>query len=311
MEKEIKDILANQYGIDDVLQIQKLSDGFVNFNHKIITKSASYVYRLCLQVSEIETLNYEVRLSKALAKINFPIAKIIPTPSNEYFVNSPSGFVVLSEFIEGSEPKLSHSTVKEIASAVAELNQFEDWKSFEKKNIIHMDNCHQTMDEFKTAPLQFPEIFNCFEEQTRFLEDALKTELPKGLIHGDVFPDNTLYINNKLRAIIDFEDACVDHLLMEVGMTINGFCFKNNILDENLIKTFLKTYDQIRPLTDLEWELLPHYIQWTAHGMLSWHLKCQYNRKEERQYNRVLELMQRVKNLRKKTLINYKSMIAN
>lgn len=311
MKKEIKDILANQYGIDDVLQIQKIADGFVNFNHKVITKSASYVYRLCLQVSDAETLKYEVRLSKALAKINFPIAKIIPTASNEYFVNSPSGFVVLSEFIEGSQPNLNPSTVKEIAFSLAKLNLFEDSDLFEKKNLIHMDNCIQTMDEFKTAPQQFPEIFNYFEEQTRFLEDALKTELPKGLIHGDVFPDNTIFINNKLKAIIDFEDACVDHFLMEVGMTINGFCFKNNILDEDLTKIFLKTYNQIRPLNNLEWELLPYYIQWTAHGMLSWHLQCQLNRKEEKQYNRVLELMQRVKNLRKKTLVNYKSRVAN
>lgn len=312
MEEEIKDILANYYGIKDVRQISHLSDGFSNLNYKVETDSVTFVYRLCLQKSYAKELEYEVRLSKALDNINFPIAKLFANNSNEYITISPAGIVILTEFIEENYPELNHSSVKEIAIFVAKLNLFEDWKSFQRENIIRMDLCPQIIDDFKTAPQQFPEIYKYFEEQTKFLEEPLKVELPKGLIHGDVFPDNTIFKNNKLRSIIDFEEACVDHLLFEVGMTLNGFCFKDNELDEDLALSFLKHYHQIRPLNDQEWELLPFYVQWTAHGTLMWHLRYQLMyRNDKRQYERVLVLMNRVKILRKKKLLNFKNKIVS
>jgi len=312
LEEEIRDILANYYRISDIHKIHNLSDGFANLNYKIETDSASFVYRICLQRSNVEELKYEVGLSKALENVNFSIARLFANTKGEYITYSPAGMVMLSEFVEGNQPELKHSTIKEIAISLAELNLFEDWELFERKNIIHIDYCPQIIEEFKTASQQFPEIYSYFEEQTKFLEEPLKIDLPKGLIHGDVFPDNTIYKNDKLIAVIDFEEACVDHLLMEVGMTINGFCFRNNDLDEDLAFCFLKHYHQVRPLNDLEWELLPYYIQWAAHGMLSWHLRCQLMYKnEKRQYERVVELMNRVKILRKKTSFNFKNKIVS
>ena len=82
-------------------------------------------------------------------------------------------------------------------------------------------------------------------------------------------------------------------------MAINGFCFAENDINEILLTTFLKEYDKIRPLTEKEWKLLPYYIQWGAHGMISWHLRHYLMFKENpKQLKRVTELMNRVKRLR-------------
>lgn len=173
MEEEIKGILANNYGIKDVRQIRHLTDGFANLKYKVETDSTAFVYRICLQKSDAKELEYEVRLSKALDNINFPIAKLIANISNEYITISPAGIVILTEFIEGNYPEPNHSTVKEITIFVAKLNLFENWKSFQRENIIRMDLCPQIIDDFKTAPQQFPEIYKYFEEQTKFFEEPI------------------------------------------------------------------------------------------------------------------------------------------
>ena len=48
--------------------------------------------------------------------------------------------------------------------------------------------------------------------------------LPKGLIHADVFPDNVLFNGSNLAAIIDFELACNYVLAFDVAMAIVGMC---------------------------------------------------------------------------------------
>ncbi len=69
------------------------------------------------------------------------------------------------------------------------------------------------------------------------------------------------------------------------------------------METFLFKYNQIRQITQKEWELLYIYIQWTAHGMISWHLRHFLIYEENlKQLARVNELMERVKKLRKNQL---------
>lgn len=287
------------HGIDKVVDAKLLTSGFANRNFQISTKTGNYFYRVCTQQDDIKNIVYEVNILAELKKIKFPTAYLISKKDGEFISDSDEGKVLIYEFKEGCEPELNHQTISEIAKWIATLNNFKDYENYPRKNVIHLDYCFELIKEFKTAPAKYPEIFEYFEEQTQYLVKPISQIIPKGLIHGDVFPDNTLFIGNKLSAVIDFEEVCVDNLLMEIGMCINGFCFVDNKLDIELMETFLFEYNQIRKISEKELELLYYYIQWAAHGMLSWHLRYYLIYKENlQQLRRANELMERVKMLR-------------
>jgi len=225
---------------------------------------------------------------------------MLASKEGNYLIDTDHGKVMLYEFKNGHEPLLNPNTAGEIARALARLNLFPDWDKFPRKNVINIDDCLGLIEKFKDAPMQYPEVYTYFEDQTLFLKEFVQNDLPKGIIHGDCFPDNTIFQGDRLVAIIDFEEACVDHLLMEIAMTINGFCFVDNQMDPVLMSAFLREYNTIRSLTKEELELLPYYIQWAAHGMISWHLRHYLiYKKSYQQFKRVMELMNRVKILRK------------
>ena len=54
--------------------------------------------------------------------------------------------------------------------------------------------------------------------------------LPKGIIHADVFQDNVFFINNKFSGLIDFYFACNDFFAYDIALTINAWCFDNKII---------------------------------------------------------------------------------
>jgi len=77
--------------------------------------------------------------------------------------------------------------------------------------------------------------------------------LPQGPIHADLFRDNTLFIGDELKAVIDFNSACSDYLLLDVAIAVNDWaCDKRGELDPALVKALLTAYQQQRPFTQAE-----------------------------------------------------------
>ncbi len=123
--------------------------------------------------------------------------------------------------------------------------------------------------------------------------------MTRGFVHGDAFPDNTLFHHNKLIGIIDFEEACTDFCLFDIGITINGFCIFDNRLDYQLLHTFLSGYETIRHITENEFDILKYYIHWGAHAMIYWHMRNNLlYRENPAQVDRIHELIERIKSFK-------------
>lgn len=295
--KDANKVLQN-YNFGEVSTTKRLTSGFANINYKIKTTKGNFLFRICAEKS-LKEIQYEIKVMNELRKIKFPTAFPIKRKDGQFINKTKFGEVVIYNFAVGEEPKVNEKTAKEIARAVAKLNTLKNWKKLKKGNAINLKLCKDNIMKFNSAKNKYPKIFEYFREETEFLSKPLKEKVPQGLVHGDIFPDNTKFKENKLVAILDFEEVCTDNLLFDVGVTINGFCFQNNKLNPKLLKVFLEEYQKIRKISSKERKLLPFYIQWGAHAMICWHLKHLLNNRESKKLNRVKYLMNRVKQLRK------------
>ena len=285
------------YDVGALRSYSRLKHGFANESYKIVTGQGVYLFRIHLQQS-LENTEKEHRMLAVLKEKHFPAA--FPVADNkgntvQFIDNHP---VSLYDFVEGQIPELNPKTVAEIAGALARLHTTDISRIPEKVNSIRPEKVDNLIRRFPMATNPLPDIYNLFTRLWKQLEPYLHQKLPTGLIHGDVFPDNTLFEADKLKAIIDFEQFCVGQLLFDVAMCINGFCFSNNRPDTSLLEIFLDAYNQKRPMENIEKELLPLYIRWTALGMASWHLHYHLiSRPDDRQEKRVWELLDRVRHL--------------
>jgi len=82
--------------------------------------------------------------------------------------------------------------------------------------------------------------------------------LPTGVIHADLFPDNVFFLGERVSGIIDFTFACTDMLAYDVAICLNAWCFESDYsFNVTKARAFLGAYGRERPLSDAEQDALP------------------------------------------------------
>ncbi|MEQ1942171.1 homoserine kinase [Mesorhizobium sp. VNQ89] len=83
-------------------------------------------------------------------------------------------------------------------------------------------------------------------------------DLPSGVIHADLFPDNVFFLGERLSGLIDFYFACNDFYAYDVATCLNAWCFEKDF-SFNLTKSraLLSGYQSVRPLSEAEKAAMP------------------------------------------------------
>ena len=132
-------------------------------------------------------------------------------------------------------------------------------------------------EEVQGTPFAAHPFVESLKSQLASMESQLNARLPMGLLHGDLFLDNTLFDGNQMVAILDFEEGCYDTLLIDVGMTLIGCCYTpEDRLNLGAAQRFLDAYNAVRPLTESEWQSLDCFVQYAALSIAFWRFR-QFN----------------------------------
>jgi homoserine kinase type II len=96
------------------------------------------------------------------------------------------------------------------------------------------------------------------ERELAHLEAAWPRELPQGVIHADLFPDNVFFLGEHLSGLIDFYFACTDTLAYDVAICLNAWCFEpDHSYNVTKGRDLLQGYIRTRPLSAAELDALP------------------------------------------------------
>ncbi|MBV9983572.1 phosphotransferase, partial [Bradyrhizobium sp.] len=90
------------------------------------------------------------------------------------------------------------------------------------------------------------------------LEPHWPADLPVGVIHADLFPDNVFFLGDRLSGLIDFPFSCNDILAYDVAICLNAWCFEaDHSFNVTKARALLSAYGRTRPLSKAEQDSLP------------------------------------------------------
>ena len=247
--KELK-IWLQDYAFDDLTDYQGIKSGITNTNYFLMTAHDRFVLTL-FEKNTIEDLPYFVDLMSHLATHSFLCPKPILKKNGialSILKNKPALIVTCLKGKEVTNPEVNHC--KAVGKSLAELH-------VKSANFVAQ---HQNTRDLswikKTAETLFNELPQ--DESKLLKEEILYQEkqnykLPKSTIHGDLFKDNVLFLNDEVSGFIDFYYACTDYLILDVAIAVNDWCVNSDgSFDEARLNAFLDAYKKIRSFNDNE-----------------------------------------------------------
>ncbi|CAM8301749.1 COG2334 Putative homoserine kinase type II (protein kinase fold) [Candidatus Methylopumilus universalis] len=247
--KELK-IWLQDYAFDDLTDYQGIKSGITNTNYFLMTAHDRFVLTL-FEKNTIEDLPYFVDLMSHLATHSFlcpkPILKKNGTALS-ILKNKPALIVTCLKGKEVTNPEVNHC--KAVGKSLAELH-------VKSANFVAQ---HQNTRDLswikKTAETLFNELPQDESKLLReeiFYQEKQNYKLPKSTIHGDLFKDNVLFLNDEVSGFIDFYYACTDYLILDVAIAVNDWCVNSDgSFDKSRLNAFLDAYKKIRSFNDNE-----------------------------------------------------------
>jgi len=83
--------------------------------------------------------------------------------------------------------------------------------------------------------------------------------LPRGPVHADLFRDNVMFNDEHLTGFFDFYFAGVDTWLFDLAVCLNDWCvdLRSGRHEAERAKAMIDAYQQVRPLSSAERQMLP------------------------------------------------------
>lgn len=264
LNREIIAEFLQPYQLGELHSFVGISDGIENTNYLLTLKTAKskntpaqYPFAFAdyiLTVFETIPANdigFYIELMNTLAANGLPVPQPIFNPDNksalQTLMNKPA--LLLSRLI-GTHPRVpTAAQCQAIGHVLARQHLLtQDLQHPGEQALIKILNDGRAL--LPTLNSDEQQLLN--EELDRAEQFLTRTDLPRGLIHGDLFRDNTLFCDDQLTGLLDYYSATVGPWLLDVAIAANDWCNTENRLDGQRLAALLEGYQQIRPLTGAE-----------------------------------------------------------
>jgi homoserine kinase type II len=109
------------------------------------------------------------------------------------------------------------------------------------------------------------------KEKLEYVLPHLSSNLPKALIHGDIFSDNVIISEAENSVVImDFEESVNYYRIFDIGMMIIGICGEEETVNFEKARYILKGYSQEIQLLDIELNALQAFTVYAGAAMTFW-----------------------------------------
>jgi len=257
--QEVRQFLE-QYNINNFKDYKGITEGVENTNYLIKTSEQDYILTIYEKRVDENDLPFFIKLLSYLSENKFPCPKPIANKNNEKINRIKNKNAALVTFLNGqSKNKITREECFEIGKITAQLHEITKKFDINRKNNLSIESWQNIFEKTIKQKIDLDEtIIKKTKNYLNFLKDKWPKDLPQGIIHADLFPDNIFFTNNKVSGIIDFYFACNDFFAYELAICINSICFDNNsTFNMTKAKNLIDGYTSIRTLSEDEKKYLP------------------------------------------------------
>lgn len=267
ISRKVLNEIAADYGFPRVTGVHGVRDASDNVLHAVDTAKGKFVVKIDAIKSEIE-VKRELDLLLFLRKHGFPCPVPLSDRRGHHYREWEGKFLSAYRHVDARsiEPEdLTSAQLGNVGRVLGDLHLI--GKAYKKgiDNRFGFDRVAEVyFDARGRLPVYFKKIIRTLDEEIEYLNHYLEGKLPKGIIHGDLFPSNIKFKGDKVVAVLDFEAACRGKFIFDLATAVNTLCFEHGRYSLKKFESLIAGYESLRTLSLAEWDAFPNELRFSA-----------------------------------------------
>ena len=256
-KENIEEILSN-YSIGKLNSFKGIQEGIENTNYFLLVDKKKYILTVYEKRVKSEDLPFFSDLMTGLNKAGVKCPIPIANKQKKTISNYNKKQLMIVTYLDGKAKKiLTPQNCKSVGIEVAKMHEITKSFKIKRKNDLSINSWRNLFNSVKKECSKIHrDLPKLIESNLKDVEKNWPSDLPKGIIHADLFSDNIFFNNDKFSGLIDFYFSCEDFYAFEIAICFNALCFdgesKNLSFNVTKAKNFIEGYNSIRKLTDNE-----------------------------------------------------------
>ena len=258
-EDALADFLTH-YDLGPVHALKGIAEGVENSNYLLQTATGSFILTLYEKRVDKDDLPFFLALMHHLANKGIPCPTPVAGADGEALRVLSGRPAALITFLNGlsvdrPNPAQCHSVGEGMERMHLAVTDFDATRP----NALGLEGGAALAGQCLTqADNVQPGLAALIEDELAYLRSVWPDDLPQGVIHADLFPDNVFFMDDQLTGIIDFYFACTDAFAYDLAICLNAWCFEpDKAFNATKARRMTAAYHAVRPLSDAEIAALP------------------------------------------------------
>ena len=258
-DEDLAEFLAG-YDLGGLLSCKGIAEGVENSNYLLHAEAGFFILTLYEKRVNEADLPFFLGLMEHLATRGVTCPQPVHNREGRALNRIAGRPAVIVTFLDGMSirrPQSTHCAM--VGEALARLHAGAADFHIHRPNALSIDGWSPL---FRVAEARADEVLPglavTIAEELAWLQERWPRDLPSGVIHADLFPDNVFFLAGHLSGLIDFYFACNDTLAYDIAICLNAWCFEHDA-SFNITKgmAMIDGYERARRLSDAEIAALP------------------------------------------------------
>ncbi|MBI5891759.1 MAG: homoserine kinase [Nitrosomonadales bacterium] len=251
------------YSLGNLVELQGIPEGVQNTNYFVTTGNGRFVLTLFEKLTA-DDLPFFLNLMAHLARHGIPCPCPVANRQNSFLGELNGKPACIVSRLSGES--ITQPDATQCAAIGAMLGQMHNaGRSFGDEMLNPRGAAWRLDASRQVKKLLPPQDAALLDSEVGLHAKRPLNDIPRGIIHADLFRDNVLMDGERVGGLVDFYFACSGSLLYDIAITANDWCMTAEWkLDEARTRALLKAYHAVRPFTAKEAEAWPMALRVAA-----------------------------------------------
>lgn len=258
--------LVAAYDVGELVSAKGIAEGVSNSNWLIETRrgdgaSARFILTMYERRIDIAELPFFLNLLDHLASAGCAVPATVHDRTGASLREIDDKAVALIEFLPGVSPSApTAAQARAVGAALARVHLA--GRNFSRSRRDRLDppaNLATLAGCEATALASIDPALPAFVDRAKEIVARWPSDLPRSIIHSDLFPDNVLMLGDEVTGLIDFYFACDGMMAYDLAVTHAAWTFDKNgsTYSDRIGTALVDGYESVRSLQPDERAALP------------------------------------------------------